>query len=205
MYRNYLKYYFDFIFVIFLIVLISPILIIIFFLILLIDRQYPFFSHLRVGKNGKKFTILKFKTMKNNNNQFNQIMKDANKKKEWFEFQKISEDPRVTHLGKILRSYFLDELPQLFNILLGNMTFVGPRPIVDEEILKYGDSIIFYKKCKPGLTGLWQIKRTPSTNFKIRAKFDKEYYENISFIFDVKIMLSTFKIFLKAKGDWLDK
>ena len=204
-YRNHTKYCFDFVLAIVLIFIFFPILIILFFLILLIDRHYPFFLHYRIGKNGKKFKIIKFKTMKLKNDQFNKIMKDVNKKQEWIKYQKISSDPRITSFGKILRRYFLDELPQLFNILLGNMSFVGPRPIVKEEISKYGELFIFYKKCNPGLTGLWQVKRNPNTNFEKRAEFDKEYFEKLSLILDIKIILSTIKILIKAKGDWLDK
>ena len=184
--------FFDILFSLIGVILFFPFFVYFLTIIWLHDKKNPLYFAPRSGKDGVVFKMLKLRSM----------MVGADK-------QGINSiginDNRITPIGKMIRKYKLDEFPQLWNVLIGDMTFVGPRPIVDEEILKYGDSIIFYKKCKPGLTGLWQIKRTPSTNFKIRAKFDKEYYENISFIFDVKIMLSTLKIFLKAKGDWLDK
>ena len=161
-----------------------------------------FFVHRRVGKKGKEFDLYKFRTMRSNRTDIlnKHLLQYPEKKIEWSENHKLKDDPRVTSFGKILRDYSLDEIPQLFNILLGNMSFVGPRPIVKDEICKYGSSFNLYKSCKPGLTGLWQVSGRNNTSYQERVDYDSYYVKNRSLLLDFKILLKTIPVVLSKKG-----
>jgi len=121
-------------------------------------------------------------------------------KTEWQLDQKMREDPRITRLGKWLRKSSLDELPQLFNILLGEMSFIGPRPITQEEIKRYGDRFSYYQKLKPGITGLWQVSGRNELSYVDRVRLDQYYVENCSLKLDLRILLKTFTVVLQRKG-----
>ena len=118
----------------------------------------------------------------------------------WKENQKLKNDPRVTTIGYFLREYSLDELPQVLNVLKGEMSFIGPRPIVEEEKKKYGDKLVYYNSVKPGLSGLWQVSGRNNTSYNDRVKFDCIYVNNISFLNDVKIFFKTILVILAKKG-----
>ena len=104
---------------------------------------------------------------------------------------KLTNDPRITKFGLFLRKYSLDELPQILNVLKGEMSLIGPRPIVDNEIKKYGDSFNFYKKVKPGITGLWQVSGRNDIDYSKRVALDEFYVSNVSFLLDLMILLKT--------------
>jgi len=150
------------------------------------------FKQKRVGKDGKVFYMYKFRTM---------IINAENLKCNFTEEQKIEfessyklkKDPRVTPFGGFLRKTSLDELPQIFNVLKGEMSFVGPRPIVREECAKYGKYAELLMSVKPGITGLWQISGRNSISYENRVKLDVHYIKNNNFLFDLKIFFKTFK------------
>ena len=119
---------------------------------------------------------------------------------EWDKNHKLKNDPRITKAGYYLREFSLDEIPQIINILKGDMSFVGPRPIVEKEISKYGQYFENYKKCKPGLTGLWQVSGRNNTTYEKRVDLDMHYIKNKSFFLDVKILLKTIPVVLFRKG-----
>lgn len=160
-----------------------------------------FFKQKRYGKNGKLFTIYKFRSMVVNadeklksNKELYEIYKKNNYKLEQ------QEDPRITKIGRFLRKSSLDELPQLLNVLLGNMSLVGPRPIVEEELKEYGDRKAVLLSVKPGLTGYWQVKGRSSVGYPERVDLELYYVYNASVLLDVKILISTLKVVLLRKG-----
>jgi lipopolysaccharide/colanic/teichoic acid biosynthesis glycosyltransferase len=131
----------------------------------------------------------------------NQILaSDRELREEWDLNQKLKSDPRVTKIGRWLRKTSLDELPQLFNILVGEMSAVGPRPIVEGEIKRYGDSFGLYKRVVPGLTGLWQISGRNNTSYGERVSLDSYYVWNWSPWMDIYILARTVKVVLFFKG-----
>lgn len=187
MYKLFLKNVFDKIFAIFLLIIFFPIILVIAVLILIIDRQNFLFSQKRTGKAKKKFTIYKFRTMKIES-------KIILKNHEYQEYENI------TKLGLFLRRTSLDELPSLINVLLGDMSFVGPRPLLCEYDKLYNEFHNNRFKVKPGITGFAQINGRNELTWKQRFDFDVEYVENLSFIFDLKILLKTFLTVLLSKG-----
>ena len=125
---------------------------------------------------------------------------DPDAAREWMKNHKLQDDPRVTRIGKILRRTSLDELPQLFNILKGEMSLIGPRPIVVEEIPKYHEFFNVYVSGRPGLTGLWQVKGRNETTYAQRIAFDVDYLRNWSFTRDLAILLMTFRRVIEGRG-----
>ena len=186
---------------------ITPFLIPLIFLIGLIiklDSDGPvFFTHERVGKDGKKIKVFKFRTMyKDAQERLAKILKeDEEAKKEWERYFKLKNDPRITRVGNILRKTSLDELPQIFNVLKGEMSFVGPRPVVEEEIkMYYKDYAKFYYMVKPGITGLWQISGRNDVDYDNRVKLDTWYVLNWSLWLDIMILFKTVSVVLTKKG-----
>ena len=188
----------------FFILLISlPVIILISVLILLFNGRPVFFVQKRIGYGGKSFRLYKFRSM----------MKDAYKQKIkwkqnnpelWAEYQnnnfKLKNDFRITKLGRFLRKTSLDELPQLFNIIRGEMNFIGPRPILLREKKYYGKSFKFYVKNIPGITGLWQVSGRSDTTFNDRIKYDRYYTSNKSFCLNFFILYKTIYVVLFRKG-----
>jgi lipopolysaccharide/colanic/teichoic acid biosynthesis glycosyltransferase len=121
-------------------------------------------------------------------------------KVEWLTTHKLKQDPRVTRLGALLRSWSLDELPQLWNILIGDMSLVGPRPIVDAEVEKYGKCFELYIQVRPGLTGLWQVSGRNNTTYERRVELDEYYVRNRSLKLDLQILLKTALVVIKKDG-----
>jgi lipopolysaccharide/colanic/teichoic acid biosynthesis glycosyltransferase len=128
------------------------------------------------------------------------FIKNSDAKRIWEEKHKLYNDPRVNKFGKFLRKFSLDELPQIFNVLKGNMSLVGPRPIVLDEIKKYGSSLSFYKKLKPGITGLWQVSGRNDLSYSKRVQLDVFYIQNVTFFMDLSILLKTFPAIFFKKG-----
>ena len=188
-----IKRLFDILISLILLVIFSP-LFILFFLKSLFKRKQSFlFYQSRIGKNYKSFNCYKFQTMKSNSYELLDELfeKDPAIKKTYIENFKLKNDPRITRIGKVLRKTSLDEIPQLINILRGEMSLIGPRPIVSEEIKKYGIHMNKVISIRPGLTGLWQVSGRNNISYKKRILLDRYYVKNYNFWLDFKIFLRT--------------
>lgn len=172
----------------------------------LIKKESPgpvFFAHNRIGKDGKVIPTYKFRSMfQDAGERLEKLLKeDEAIKKEWEENFKLKDDPRVTKIGDIFRKTSLDELPQLFNVLKGEMNFVGPRPVIQKELdMYYKDDIQYYYMVKPGITGLWQVSGRSDTDYDFRVSTDKWYVQNWSLWLDVVILFKTVKVVLFREG-----
>lgn len=185
-----------------LLVALLPVMALVSCLIVLTDRGPVFYSHRRVGQDGRHFQCFKFRTMVVNANAgLAQLFHERpDLKDEWELTSKLANDPRITRIGALLRLSSIDELPQLFNVLRGEMSIVGPRPIVDSELLRYGRYAAHYLSVKPGLTGMWQVSGRSSTTFRRRIAADVYYVRNKSVLLDLWILLATVPAVLFAKG-----
>lgn len=183
-------------------IVISPLLLTIALFIFIETRGNVLFGHARIGKNGKMFSAWKFKTMVNYAEQKLQKYLDENPalKQEWETSHKLKDDPRVTRLGRILRRYSLDELPQLINVLKGEMSLVGPRPIVEDEKRHYGNLFDPYTWVRPGITGMWQVSGRSDTAYSKRVHFDEYYVRNWSIWLDIYILARTILVVFLKKG-----
>ena len=182
------------------IIVLSPVFIIVSIAIKIEDpKGKVIFGHKRVGKGGKLFPCLKFRSMFANAEEMKKHFTPA-QKKEYEETFKLKDDPRVTKVGKFIRKTSLDELPQLFNILIGQMTIVGPRPIVTKELEFYGEYAKYYESVKPGLTGLWQVKGRSDTTYEERVELDMEYVSTRNIFKDIYIIFMTAIKVIKKDG-----
>ncbi|WP_352771917.1 sugar transferase [Mesorhizobium sp. M0768] len=174
-------------------VIAAPVMIVVALLIRVTAGGPAVFSHCRVGLGGKPFNCYKFRSMVANSEEVLKAYLEANPEVilEWEETHKIRDDPRVTSLGWMLRKSSLDELPQLFNIIRGDMSCVGPRPIVNDELKRYGDHLGEYLRTRPGLTGLWQVSGRSSMDYANRVALDSQYVRNWSVWVDVVILFRT--------------
>jgi Undecaprenyl-phosphate galactose phosphotransferase WbaP len=161
-----------------------------------------FYHQERLGKGGKIFRLVKFRTMQLNASEVleKELARDSALKLEWDTYQKLKDDPRVTRVGKLLRKFSLDELPQLWNIIHGEMSLVGPRPIMLNQHLTYGPYFKDYIKVLPGMTGLWQVSGRNQTSFARRAELDNEYIQRWSLWLDIFIFFKTTKVVLFRDG-----
>jgi exopolysaccharide production protein ExoY len=175
------------------IVLLAPLLIICFIATVLMSPGPALFRHRRVGFKGKYFDCLKFRTMVQDAPERLRRLLDSDPlaAAEWAATRKLRHDPRVTAIGTILRKSSLDELPQLFNVLKGDMSIVGPRPVTDEELIRYSSAINAYLACRPGITGLWQVSGRSTTTYDKRIACDTFYARNWSMSLDAKILIVT--------------
>lgn len=172
-------------------------------LIVLLSTPGPiFYSHRRIGRNGDFFSMWKFRTMCENSAEVLEyyLARHPQARSEWARTHKLRFDPRVTRVGRFLRRYSLDELPQLWNVMTGRMTLVGPRPIVAAEVEKYGDGFRFYRRVKPGLTGLWQVSGRSQLTYPQRVALDCDYVERWSLRRDFVILLRTFLSVVNQDG-----
>ena len=186
----------DLFFAVLFIILCLPLLIFISILVKFSSRGSIFYLHKRIGKNKKHFYCIKFRTMHPEAEYMleNLLEKDEEINKEYEKNHKIKNDPRITQIGKFLRKSSLDELPQLINVLKMEMSIIGPRPIVDDEISKYGETISKVLTLKPGITGLWQVSGRNNLSYKRRVFLDKHYVENYDLVMDLRIMIRTFGV-----------
>lgn len=200
-YRTRGKRIFDICFAIALILAVVPIIAVLYVLVRL-DGGPAFFGHKRVGKSGKVFVCLKLRTMVPNAEAILQAYLENNfqARLEWDSNFKLDHDPRITRLGRFLRKSSLDELPQFFNVLLGDMSIVGPRPVTSVELEKYGDAKESYLACKPGVTGVWQVFGRNDTSYNERVNLDNAYYQNMAISLDLKLILLTPLVMLKMCG-----
>lgn len=196
---NIIKRVFDFISSLIAIIVFLPVFLIIIAAIKLDSKGPVIFSHKRLGQGGKLIKVYKFRSMVQNADE---VMKNFTKeqKEEFAKNFKLENDPRITKVGDFLRKTSLDELPQLFNILIGNMTVVGPRPIVEKELEKYGVYGDKFLSVKPGLTGLWQVSGRSDTTYEERVSLDMEYIDKRSFWFDLKIIFKTVIVVFRREG-----
>lgn len=167
-----------------------------------VNGQSPFFRHRRVGRDGRSFDCLKFQTMVPNAQEvLSQVLaSDPALRAEWERDHKLKDDPRVTPIGRLLRSTSLDELPQLWNILKGDMSLVGPRPVTREELLRYGRNAVVYMLVRPGLTGLWQVSGRNFVEYRKRVAMDVVYVRNQSLLLDLWILAKTVRVVVSRHG-----
>ena len=184
-----------------LLVILSPIMLLI-AIALKLEGGAVFFAHTRVGKNGRAFRCLKFRSMVPHAETKLQMLLQQNPqlKAEWDREHKLKDDPRISPLGAFLRRTSLDELPQLFNVLKSEMSLVGPRPIVREELQKYGIEKSYYLMVRPGMTGLWQVSGRNDVDYETRVYLDAWYVKNWSLWYDLAILFKTIKVVLWRNG-----
>lgn len=161
----------------------------------------PFYTQARLGRGGQTFRILKLRTMVRDADQLLQHYLDADPalRREWDETQKLKSDPRITRVGRVLRATSLDELPQLWNVLMGDMSLVGPRPMMPEQLPLYGDARAYFA-LRPGITGAWQVSVRNEGSFASRAQADRGYWRRLSLGGDLALIWRTAGVVLKGTG-----
>lgn len=181
-----------------------PLFLMIAAIIKLSDGGPVLYRHQRIGRHFQPFACLKFRTMAADADAIlkTHLERSPDAEKEWRECRKLKADPRVTEVGSILRQLSLDELPQLINIVRGEMSLVGPRPIVSEEIAKYGPKAKLFFRARPGLTGAWQVSGRNDVSYEDRVKLDCEYVEKWSLWRDLAIIAKTIPAVFSAKGSY---
>jgi len=184
-----------------LLILLSPFLGV-FSIVIKLDGGRAFFAHERIGKDGKHFLCYKFRSMVvDADKRLKDLLEnDPEAQRQWERDFKLKEDPRITSLGHFLRKTSLDELPQLWNVLKGEMSLVGPRPVVEDELGRYGKCKSYYKLVRPGMTGLWQVSGRNDTDYDHRVALDAWYVKNWSLWTDIAILFKTINVVLGKKG-----
>jgi exopolysaccharide production protein ExoY len=182
------------------ILLLAPLLVFCFLAIMATSPGPALFRHRRVGFGGKHFSCFKFRTMVPDaeSRLRDHLESDPQARAEWATSRKLRFDPRITAIGAILRKTSLDELPQLFNVIKGDMSIVGPRPVTDEELVRYSTNVHDYLACRPGITGLWQVSGRSGTTYAKRVACDAFYARNWSLALDAKIVVVTLPALLDS-------
>lgn len=185
-------------------VLLMPMLLVVAALIYLRDPGPVLYAHRRIGRHGRVFNCLKFRTMVLDSDAVlaRHLAENPAAATEWAATRKLRADPRVTTIGARLRKTSIDELPQLINVLRGEMSLVGPRPIVMEEARHYGEALAAYLAVRPGVTGLWQISGRSDTSYAERVDLDRAYVRGRSMMLDVSILLRTVGVVVKGRGSY---
>jgi len=198
---HFIKRFFDVVVSSICLVLLLPFFLILCILIKIDSKGKVFYKHKRIGKNGKYIYLYKFRSMYSDSaERLQELLKDDTIRKEWEENFKLEHDPRITRVGKFLRKTSLDELPQLLNIIKGDMSIVGPRPVIDGEIEKYGMNIKRFLSVMPGLTGWWACNGRSSTSYDDRMNLELYYIQNQSLSLDFKIVCKTALSVLQRDG-----
>lgn len=199
-----LKRVFDFSLAALALFLFAPLFLLVYLAVRFSSSGPVFYGHERVGQSGKAFKCLKFRTMVTNGDEVleRHLSKVEGARLEWESTRKLRNDPRITPIGGILRSSSIDELPQLFNILKGEMSVVGPRPVVHGELAYYGAYVTHYYATRPGLTGLWQVSGRNDVSYQARVEFDRTYVENWSMAGDIMLVLRTIPAVLMRRGTY---
>jgi lipopolysaccharide/colanic/teichoic acid biosynthesis glycosyltransferase len=171
-------------------------------LLIKLDGGPVFFGHSRVGYGHRSFACWKFRTMVVNADKAlaDLLQNDPVAREIWNRDFKLPNDPRVNWLGRLLRASSIDELPQLWNVIKGDMSLVGPRPITVSELERYGANAVEYLSCRPGITGLWQVSGRSNLSYAERVALDTRYVRTWTFMLDIKIILRTFTVVLNRKG-----
>jgi exopolysaccharide production protein ExoY len=196
------KFAFDKVFASVIILLLLPLLAVVALLILVADGRPIFYGHTRVGRGGQRFRCLKFRTMvRDADARLERLLAaDPEARLEWERSQKLACDPRIIPFGRLLRRTSIDELPQLLNVLRGEMSLVGPRPATPDQMAMYGSLIRDYVSVRPGITGPWQIGGRSETTFEERVRLDASYARRRSFLGDLRILLRTPAVVLRRSG-----
>ncbi len=183
-------------------IILSPVFLLIAILIKKEDYGNVFYKHKRIGHMNKDIYIYKFRSMTNKYKTFDEFYQTLSdeQKQEWDENFKLENDPRITKIGKFIRKTSLDELPQIINILKGDMSIIGPRPVVNDEIEKYGNQKAKFLSIKPGLTGYWAANGRSATTYEDRIKLELYYIDHCSLLLDIKIFFKTILSVLKKEG-----
>jgi len=189
---------------VFAIVFLAPLLLVIMAAVHLQDGGPILFCHARIGRHGRPFKCLKFRSMAVDAQLRLDayLERDPQARAEWARDRKLRSDPRVTPIGRFLRRSSLDELPQLFNVLRGDMSLVGPRPIVEAEAIKYGGCFQYYCAVRPGITGLWQVSGRNDVSYDVRVALDTQYVRSIGLLQDLKIIALTIPAILMRRGSY---
>lgn len=165
------------------------------------DFKSVFYTHTRVGKDGVPFLMYKFRTMVPNSKEIlEELLKDPKYKEEWDKNQKLTNDPRITKAGKILRKTSLDELPQMINVLLGHMSLIGPRPLIPGELDKHNGNHEIYERIRPGVTSWWASHGRSATTYEERLALEYYYVQNRSLWLDIKCIFATIKAVISKTG-----
>lgn len=185
-----------------LIITLAPVFVLVSCAIFVFDPGPVIFRHQRIGQDGKPFPCLKFRSMFVGAEERLQrlLAQDPELRAEWERDHKLTRDPRVSRVGHLLRVTSLDELPQLINVLIGQMSLVGPRPIIADEVPRYGRYIYAYHAVKPGLTGLWQVSGRNTTSYRRRVAMDVFYTRSRSIPLDLRILVATFPAVIACRG-----
>lgn len=170
-------------------------------LLLFLEGGNPFYRQARLGRNGETFSILKLRTMvRDADSKLQEVLaKDPEMKREWDVSQKLKNDPRITRIGAMLRRTSMDELPQLWNVLKGEMSLVGPRPMMPDQLPLYGDPTHYFA-VRPGITGYWQVDRRNESSFADRAHYDAAYDAEMSLPKDARVLWQTIGVVLRRTG-----
>ncbi len=198
-----LKRVFDLVSVLALFALFGWLMLLIAVLVRLSGGKKVIYGHTRVGRDGKLFQCLKFRSMVLNSDEVlrDLLETDPDARAQWERDFKLKDDPRITRIGRFIRKTSLDELPQLWNVLKGEMSMVGPRPVVQAELEQYyGDAKPHYLSVPPGLTGLWQVSGRNDLDYAQRVELDKAYVENSNVFYDLTIMARTFRVMVDRHG-----
>ncbi|MDM9646370.1 sugar transferase [Rhizobium sp. S163] len=185
-------------------VVLLPMIAMLIVIVLMLQGRPVFIAHRRIGKNGVMFACLKFRTMVINADQVltRHLADNPRSREEWNATRKLRKDPRVTPFGAIMRKSSVDEIPQLLNIILGNMSLVGPRPIAAGEAELYGVHYADYIKVRPGLTGLWQVSGRNETTYGERVQLDVRYIRERTILGDLAILIRTIPAVLRSRGSY---
>lgn len=196
---KFVKRFFDIVLASIGMIVLSPIFLIISLAIKLESKGPIFFKHTRIGKDGKIIKIYKFRSMVNNAED---MIKEftPEQMKEYKENYKLTNDPRITKVGKFLRKTSLDELPQLINIIKGDLSIIGPRPVVSDELKKYGTNTRKFLSVTPGLTGYWAANGRSCTSYEQRMQMELFYIDNLSLKMDIKVFFKTIEAVIKREG-----
>ena len=197
----FIKRFFDIFVSLSVLIILLPLFLLIAIIIKIDSKGKVFYKHKRIGKNGKIIYLYKFRSMYSDaEERLKQLLKDPKIKEEWEENYKIDNDPRITRVGKILRRTSIDELPQLLNIIKGDMSIVGPRPLVEDEIKKYGKNKEKFLSVTPGLTGWWACNGRSCRTYKDRIKLELYYVDHRSLWLDIKIIFMTVGAVIRGHG-----
>jgi exopolysaccharide production protein ExoY len=182
----------------------SPLFLIVAILVKFLDPGPIIYPHTRIGHGGRRFKCLKFRSMiVNADDALKTLLQaDSEVRELWQRTQKLTNDPRITPLGQFLRQSSLDELPQLINVIRGDMSLVGPRPIVPSETTRYGDKLRLYLAARPGITGLWQVSGRSDCSYERRIELDANYVRHWRFSADLFILVRTVSAVIARKGSY---